>query len=117
MSLTEVVMFEGVGTAKFAAKICPVTCGELEKTLVESAVSEKPVMKLAAAGLTPMLPVMAEVGTVEMAVFARMTKLPAMPRFTAATGATTLPVVKVELKFAASAAPAALCAPTVICTV
>src|SRR5438445_8963358 len=108
MSLTEVVMFEGVGTAKFAAKICPVTCGELENTFVASAVREKPVMNVAAAGLTPMLPVIAEVGTVEMAVFARMTKLPAAPRFTAATGATTVPVVKVAMKFDARAMPAAL---------
>jgi hypothetical protein len=46
---------------------------------VESAVKENPVMKVAAAGLTPMFPVTAEVGTVEIPLFARITKLPAVP--------------------------------------
>jgi hypothetical protein len=49
---------------------------------VESAVNEKPVIDVAAAGLTPMFPVMAEVGTVEIPVFASIAKVPAAPRFT-----------------------------------
>jgi len=36
----------------------PVTCGEVENTFVESAISENPVMKVAAAGLMPRFPVM-----------------------------------------------------------
>ena len=51
----------------------PTTCVELEKTLVESATSENPVTKLAAAGLSPMFPVKPEEGTLEIAVLARTT--------------------------------------------
>jgi len=50
-----------------------VTCGVLEKTLVESAVSGNPVMAVAAAGLIPRLPVTAEVGTVSIPLLARIT--------------------------------------------
>jgi hypothetical protein len=39
-------------------------------------------MKLAAAGLNPRFPVTAVVPVVEIADFARITKLPAVPRFT-----------------------------------
>lgn len=38
-----------------------------------ASVSEKPVMKLSAAGESPMSPVITEAGTVETADFARMT--------------------------------------------
>jgi hypothetical protein len=41
-------------------------------------------MKLAAAGLKPIFPVIADVGTFEVADFARMTKLAAPPRTTGA---------------------------------
>ena len=41
-------------------------------------------MKLAAAGLIPMSPVIAVTPVVEISVFARITKLPAVPRFTGA---------------------------------
>ena len=60
----------------------PVTCGELENTFVASAPSENPVMKVAAAGLTPMFPVTAAVGTVDIPLSARITKVFADPRFT-----------------------------------
>ena len=46
-------------------------CGEVANTLVESATSEKPVMKLAAAGLSPMSPVTTEFGTLETLAPAR----------------------------------------------
>src|SRR5690349_20732100 len=41
-------------------------------------------MKLAAAGLNPRFPVIADVGTLEMPDFARITYVPAAPRFTGA---------------------------------
>jgi hypothetical protein len=72
MSLTAVVRLEGVGDVYVAAYTLPVTCGELAKVPVESAVSEKPVMYVAAAGLQPMSPVMTDSGTVSMPVLARM---------------------------------------------
>jgi hypothetical protein len=46
---------------------------EVENTFVESAVNENPVMNVAAAGLIPRLPVTADVGTVEIPLFARIT--------------------------------------------
>jgi hypothetical protein len=72
MSLMAEVKLAGVGGVKSAAYAFPVTCGEVENTLVESAISENPVIDVAAAGLTPMLPVTAEVGTVEIPLLARM---------------------------------------------
>jgi hypothetical protein len=51
----------------------PVTCGEVANVVVESAVSEKPVTYVAAAGLQPMSPVMTDAGTVSMPALARMT--------------------------------------------
>src|SRR4051795_9187334 len=91
MSAIAMVRLAGVGSAKSEAYTLPVTCGELENTLVASAVNEKPVMKVAAAGLTPTFPVTAEVGTVEIALFARMAYPPAMPRLSGTPGATLLP--------------------------
>lgn len=73
----------------------PVTCGEVENTFVESAVSEKPVMNVAAAGLTPRSPVIAEVGTVEIPLFARTTKSLAAPSFTGSPEVDASPVVEV----------------------
>ena len=75
-----------------AANIFPVTKGEVENTFEGSAVSEKPVMKLAAAGLTPISPVTAVVPVVEIADFARITKFPAVPRSTGAGPAATITV-------------------------
>jgi hypothetical protein len=49
-----------------------VTCGEVENTFVESAINENPVIKVAAAGLSPRSPVIAEVGTFEIPLFARI---------------------------------------------
>lgn len=46
--------------------------------------SENPVMKLAAAGLTPILPVIAELGTDEIADCASTAKFSANPKFTGA---------------------------------
>src|SRR5450759_2590812 len=61
-------------------------------------VSEKPVMPPRAIGLTPMLPVMTDWGTVEMPVFDRITKSPAVDLGTAGdfvilskTGISTVP--------------------------
>jgi len=51
----------------------PVTSGVVENTLVESAVSGKPVMAVAVAGLIPRLPVIADVGTLEIPLLARTT--------------------------------------------
>jgi hypothetical protein len=45
----------------------------LSHTFVESAINENPVMNVAAAGLTPMFPVMAESGTVDIPLFASIT--------------------------------------------
>ena len=45
-----------------AANTWPVTWGEVENTFVESAVNPNPVMAVAVTGLTPMFPVMADVG-------------------------------------------------------
>ena len=71
---------------------------EVENTLVESATSEKPVRKVAAAGLTPMLPVTIDVGTLEIAVLARTTKLPEVPRPTGEGPiAVVVPVVNVQV--------------------
>jgi hypothetical protein len=71
-----------VGTAYSAAYTFPVTWEEVEKAFVASAISENPVMAAEAMGLTPMSPVMAEVGTVEIPLLARITKWPAVPRLT-----------------------------------
>ena len=57
----------------------PVTCVDVEKVLDESRTRLKPVMAVAAMGLTPMSPVMSDSGTVEMPDLARMAKSPASP--------------------------------------
>lgn len=49
---------------------------------MESITRENPVRDVPAAGLTPMFPVIAEVGTLEMPLWARMAKLAADPRIT-----------------------------------
>src|SRR5438270_14062257 len=103
-------MLDGVGTAKLAANTLPVTWVDRENTFVESAVSENPVMKVAAAGLTPRLPVTAEVGTVEIALFARIAKLEAAPRFTGLPGASLPPVRKLQVRCAARLMPRKLVA-------
>ena len=56
----------------------------MAKVLLESAIKPKPVMKLAAAGLTPMSPTMDVVPVVEIPVLAKATKLAAVPKLTAA---------------------------------
>jgi hypothetical protein len=53
-------------------------------TFVGSATRANPVIVLAGAGLTPISPVTEEVPVVEIPDFARITKLPAVPRTTAA---------------------------------
>jgi hypothetical protein len=73
MSATAVVKLEGVGDASLAAYTFPVTCGDRENRFVASAINENPVMYVAAAGLTPKLPVMADAGTVEIPLLARIT--------------------------------------------
>jgi hypothetical protein len=49
-----------------------VTCADVENCVEESIDKEKPVMAPEAMGETAMLPVIAEFGTVEMPLFARM---------------------------------------------
>jgi hypothetical protein len=56
MSPMAVVSMEGVGLAYDAAKISPVTWVDVENVPLGSSTSEKPVMKVAAAGLSPMFP-------------------------------------------------------------
>jgi hypothetical protein len=50
----------------------PVNCVDVENCPEESSTKSKPVMAVAAVDETPMSPVIAEVGTVEMPFFARM---------------------------------------------
>jgi hypothetical protein len=50
----------------------PVTWEDVENSPEESNVKVKPVMAAEAMGETAMLPVISEMGTVEMPVFARM---------------------------------------------
>ncbi len=64
---------DGVGTAILAAKILPSTIFEVEKVSDASRAWPKPVIKVSAAGLTAISPVMAVVPVVEMPVFASIT--------------------------------------------
>ena len=54
---------------------------------VESAARLKPVMDANVMGLTPILPVMTDVGTFVMPVLVRMTKFSAVPKLTADSAA------------------------------
>jgi hypothetical protein len=84
----------------------------VENTFVLSATKENPVMKDAAAGLTPMLPVITVAFTVLIAVFARMAKLAAVPRFTASGPAgAAVTVAKLHVYAVASAVPRAFWTP------
>lgn len=56
MSEMAAVSMEGVGLAYDAAKSFPVTWVDVEKVPLESSTVEKPVRKVAAAGLSPMSP-------------------------------------------------------------
>jgi hypothetical protein len=58
----------------------PTTCEAAENFPDESISKPKPVMAVAAMGETPMSPVIVELGTVEIPLFARMVKLQADPR-------------------------------------
>mmetsp|Transcript_7247 Transcript_7247/g.20482 ORF Transcript_7247/g.20482 Transcript_7247/m.20482 type:complete len:100 (-) Transcript_7247:265-564(-) len=72
MSLTAMVKIVGVGALSVGAKAKPVTCEDLENSADESAVKLKPVMAVPAMGETAMLPVMEELGTVEIPDFVRI---------------------------------------------
>jgi hypothetical protein len=62
-----------------------VTNADVEYALAAGSVNAKfPVIYVAWAGLTPISPTIAVVPVLEIPVFARITKLPAVPRFTAA---------------------------------
>src|SRR3990170_4300317 len=75
-------------------------------------------MKLVAAGLSPRSPTIAVVPVVEIDVFPRITKLPAVPRTTGAGPSDPVePVVNPHTKLAASALPARSLAPVVIVAV
>lgn len=58
------------------------TNDEVENVFETSAINPNPVMRLAAAGLIPIAPVIDVTPVVETPVFARIAKLPAVPRFT-----------------------------------
>ena len=94
----------------------PLTRGDVEKVLLGSAIRPKPVMELAATGLTPMSPTMDVVPVVEIPVLANTTKLAALPKFTAkgpwadATGAA------VTCKLADDALPAEVAVITAVPT-
>ena len=60
----------------------PETWEAVENVFKASMAKANPVMALAAMGETAMLPVITELGTVEMPAFERMTKSSADPRFT-----------------------------------
>jgi hypothetical protein len=68
MFATAVANVTGVGAEYDEAKTSPTTWSDVENTPVDERVSWNPVKKVAAAGLTPMFPVMAEEGTVEIPV-------------------------------------------------
>jgi hypothetical protein len=72
MSLTAALRYPGVGTLLSAPKALPVSWEDVENCVEESRVKEKPVMAVEAMGETAMSPVISEMGTVEMPVFARM---------------------------------------------
>src|SRR6187549_136903 len=94
----------------------PVTCAEVAKTPEPSTVRPKPVIAVAAAGLSPRLPVIADVGTVEITDLARTTYVPASPSSTPRPGSVVLPVVKPQVWFTVSGTPLASSAPVVIVT-
>jgi hypothetical protein len=60
-----------------------VTNDDVEYIPEASIINPNPVTNVAAAGLTPRSPVIAVTPVVEIPVFARITKLPDVPRFTA----------------------------------
>ena len=60
------------------------TNDDVAKLLEESRINPNPVMAVLSIGLTPILPTIEVVPVVETPDFARITKLPAVPRFTAA---------------------------------
>jgi hypothetical protein len=84
MSEMAVMSCEGVGDVYDAANSSPVTCVDVEKVPVGSNVRENPVKPVEETGLTPMFPVIEEAGTVDTPDSARMAKLPAVRRLTAA---------------------------------
>src|SRR5436305_15201696 len=71
------VRLAGDGTAMLAAYTLPTTEAEVEKAFEASATSENPVMKLAAAGLSPRSPVTWEPVTLVIPALARITYPPA----------------------------------------
>src|ERR1700752_3031725 len=62
----------------------PVTCGDVANAPPAGRTCANPVKKLAAAGLKPIFPVIADVGTFEVADLARITYVPAVPSTTGA---------------------------------
>jgi hypothetical protein len=73
-----------------------VTCVDVANVPDASRVNVNCVIKVAAAGLTPMSPVITDAGTVEMPDLARIAKLPDVPRSTGIPGAWVLPVSKTQ---------------------
>ena len=89
MSPTAVVILLGAGELKFDAYTWPETCAEVEFEV--AGVRRTPVIAVEAVGLTPMWPVIADGGTVEMPDSVRMAKSPAVPR---STGSVTAAVAR-----------------------
>src|ERR1039457_3946484 len=86
-----VVRLTGVGSAKPGAYTFPVIWADVANGLPAVRSKANPVMAVAPMGLTPISPVIAEVGIVEIPDLARITKLPAVPRFTGACTAAATP--------------------------
>jgi hypothetical protein len=82
MSRTAVPISELVGAVLSAALTVPVTWLLVQNVVELSMVIEKPVIAAAVMGETPMLPVIFEMGVVEIPVFVRITKFAALPRST-----------------------------------
>ncbi len=78
-----------------AAYTFPVTRDDVANVPDESSISPNPVMAVLAIGLTPMFPTIEVAPVLEIPDFDRITKLPAVPRF---TGARVEDGVDVELE-------------------
>ena len=111
--LIAVVILTGVGLAYVGAYIFPVTKDDVENAPPAGRINANPVMKVAAAGLIPISPLIWVVPVVETSVFASIAKLAAVPRFTAVRPDVVPPVVKLHTLLFASDLPVKLFTPVV----
>lgn len=84
ISRTAVVKRPGVGRASVDPITRPFTCVEVQNCLLTSWTRLNPVTEVIVAGLTPTLPLTAELGTEETPVSARTAKFAAVPSRTGA---------------------------------